>query len=72
VAGSRPANKEQRKKIEADVWRAADSLRANFGLKVSEYSTPVRGPIFLRFADNKYRQFRAVILVEYQRLKGVG
>jgi type I restriction enzyme M protein len=63
-------NKEQLKKLEADLWRAADSLRANSDLKASEYSTPVLGLIFLKFADNKYRQFEAAILAEYQKLKG--
>lgn len=63
-------NKDQLKKLEADLWRAADSLRANSDLKASEYSTPVLGLIFLKFADNKYRQFEAAILTEYQKLKG--
>ena len=63
-------NKEQIKKLEADLWRAADSLRANSDLKASEYSTPVLGLIFLKFADNKYRQFETAILAEYQKLKG--
>ncbi|UUZ62261.1 type I restriction-modification system subunit M N-terminal domain-containing protein [Polaromonas sp. P1-6] len=63
-------NKEQLKKLEADLWRAADGLRANSDLKASEYSTPVLGLIFLKFADNKYRQFETAILAEYQKLKG--
>jgi type I restriction enzyme M protein len=63
-------NKDQLKKLEADLWRAADSLRANSDLKANEYSTPVLGLIFLKFADNKYRQFEAAILAEYQKLKG--
>ena len=63
-------NKDQLKKLETDLWRAADSLRANSDLKASEYSTPVLGLIFLKFADNKYRQFEAAILAEYQKLKG--
>ena len=63
-------NKDQLKKLEADLWRAADSLRANSDLKASEYSTPVLGLIFLKFADNKYRQFEESILAEYQKLKG--
>ncbi len=62
--------KEQLKKLEADLWRAADSLRANSDLKASEYSTPVLGLIFLKFADNNYRKHEAVIKAEYQRLKG--
>lgn len=63
-------NKEQLKKLEADLWKAADSLRANSDLKASEYSTPVLGLIFLKFADNKYRQNEAAILAQYQKLKG--
>jgi type I restriction enzyme M protein len=63
-------NKEQLKKLEADLWKAADSLRANSDLKASEYSTPVLGLIFLKFADNKYQQHEKAILAEYQKLKG--
>lgn len=63
-------NKDQLKKLEADLWRAADNLRANSDLKASEYSTPVMGLIFLKFADNKYRQAEAAILTEYSALKG--
>lgn len=63
-------NNDQLKKLEADLWRAADSLRANSDLKASEYSTPVLGLIFLKFADNKYRQHEVAILAEYQKLKG--
>jgi type I restriction enzyme M protein len=62
--------KEQLKKLEADLWRAADSLRANSDLKASEYSTPVLGLIFLKFADNNYRKHEAAIKAEYTRLKG--
>lgn len=63
-------NKDQLKKLEADLWRAADNLRANSDLKASEYSTPVMGLIFLKFADNKYRQAEPAILAEYSALKG--
>jgi type I restriction enzyme M protein len=62
--------KDQLKKLEADLWRAADALRANSDLKASEYSTPVLGLIFLKFADNKYKQYEPAIHDEYQRLKG--
>ncbi len=58
------------KQLEADLWRSADTLRANSDLKASEYSTPVLGLIFLKFADNKYRQHEAAILEEYSKLKG--
>ena len=62
--------KEQLKQLEADLWSAADNLRANSDLKSSEYSTPVLGLIFLKFADNNYRRHEAEIIAEYQRLKG--
>ncbi len=48
---------EDLKQLEADLWRSADTLRANSDLKSSEYSTPVLGLIFLKFADNRYRQY---------------
>jgi type I restriction enzyme M protein len=63
-------NREQLKQLEADLWRAADNLRANSGLKPSAYSTPVLGIIFLKFADNNYRRHEAEIIEEYQKLKG--
>jgi type I restriction enzyme M protein len=62
--------REQLKQLEKDLWSAADNLRANSDLKSSEYSTPVLGLIFLKFADNNYRRHEAEILEEYQRLKG--
>jgi len=40
--------------IEKRLWEAADELRANSKLKSSEYSTPVLGLIFLRYADHKF------------------
>ena len=63
-------NKEQLKQLERELWSAADNLRANSDLKSSEYSTPVLGLIFLKFADNNYRQHEAEIIAEYQKLKG--
>ena len=62
--------KTQLKQLEADLWRAADTLRANSDLKASEYSTPVLGLIFLKFADNNYRRHESDIIAEYQKLKG--
>ena len=40
--------------LEKRLWDAADELRANSGLRASEYGTPVLGLIFLRFADAKF------------------
>lgn len=47
--------------LEKRLWDAADELRANSGLKASEYGTPVLGLIFLRFADAKFSAARAAI-----------
>lgn len=40
--------------IEKRLWESADQLRANSKLKSSEYSVPVLGLIFLRFADHRF------------------
>jgi len=45
---------KQLRKLEAELWRAADQLRANSKLTASEYSMPVLGLIFLRHAYNRY------------------
>ena len=44
--------------LENRLWDAADELRANSGLKASEYGTPVLGLIFLRFADARFEAAR--------------
>src|ERR1035437_339624 len=41
-------------KLEADLWKAADDLRANAHKASSEYCMPVLGVIFLRHATNRY------------------
>jgi type I restriction enzyme M protein len=46
-----PANLAE---IERKLWDSADQLRANSGLRANEYSVPVLGLIFLRFADYKF------------------
>ena len=40
--------------LEKRLWDAADELRANSKLKSSEYSVPVLGLIFLRYADFRF------------------
>jgi type I restriction enzyme M protein len=63
-------NAQELKQLEDDLWRSADTMRANSDLKSSEYSTPVLGLIFLKFADNKYRQNEKAIIEHYTKLKG--
>jgi type I restriction enzyme M protein len=41
-------------KLEADLWEAADNLRANSKLSSSDYFMPVLGVIFLRHAANRF------------------
>src|SRR3989454_9369908 len=48
-----PANHTE---VEKRLWEAADELRANSKLKSSEYSVPVLGLIFLRYADHKFAE----------------
>lgn len=45
---------KQLRQLEAELWRAADQLRANSKLTASEYSMPVLGLIFLRHAFNRF------------------
>lgn len=42
--------------IEKKLWAAADQLRANSQLSSQEYSVPVLGLIFLRYADYKFTE----------------
>jgi len=45
--------------LEKRLWDAADQFRANSGLKSQEYSSPVLGLIFLRFAELRFAAQRA-------------
>lgn len=58
------------KQLENDLWRSADTLRANSDLKANEYSTPVLGLIFLKFADNRYRRWEKEIFKQFTKQKG--
>ncbi|GGA77271.1 membrane protein [Neiella marina] len=40
--------------LEKQLWSAADSLRANTGLTSQEYSRPILGLIFLRYAEYRF------------------
>ena len=45
--------------LEKRLWDSADQFRANSGLKAQEYSGPILGIIFLRFAEVRFTQQRA-------------
>jgi type I restriction enzyme M protein len=48
--------------VEKRLWAAADQLWANTGLKPSEFSTPVLGLIFLRYAEKRFAEAEAKFL----------
>lgn len=52
---------KQLRKLEAELWRAADQLRANSKLTASEYSMPVLGLIFLRHAYNRFQKVKVEV-----------
>src|SRR5689334_18513920 len=45
--------------LERRLWDAADQFRANSGLKAQEYSGPILGLIFLRFAEARFAAQRS-------------
>lgn len=45
--------------LEKKLWNAADELRANSNLTSSQYSTPVLGIIFLKYADARFAATQA-------------
>jgi type I restriction enzyme M protein len=52
--------------IENRLWAAADQLWANSPLKPSEYSAPVLGLIFLKYADFKFSKIYADVSATYK------
>lgn len=48
--------------IESRLWAAADQLWANTGLKPAEFSNPVLGLIFLRYAEKKFLHAEAALI----------
>jgi len=47
--------------VEKRLWAAADQLWANTGLKPAEFSTPVLGLIFLRYAEKTFAEVEAKV-----------
>lgn len=61
---------KQLKNLKDTLWTTADQLRANSGLKSTEYAEPILGLIFLRFADVKYSKYESEIKAEFEKTKG--
>ena len=55
--------------VEKRLWDIADQLRANSRLKSSQYSVPVLGLIFLRFADYKFTIAKKEIEEQHPKTK---
>jgi hypothetical protein len=63
--GSIKANNEtSNNELEKRLWSAADQLRANSALTAQEYSRPVLGLIFLKYADHRFTEAEKVIAKE--------
>lgn len=58
--------------LEKRLWEAADQFRANSGLKSQEYSVPVLGLIFLRFAEARFAAQRAIVGLEKASCRAAG
>jgi len=58
--------------LEGRLWDAADELRANSGLKASEYSSPVLGLIFLRFAEARFEVAREEVEAKASARRKIG
>ena len=67
IDGGRVANND----VEKRLWEAADQLRANSKLKASEYSMPVLGLIFLRYADSRFTAMQRLLQAERAEAAGV-
>src|SRR5947208_7963844 len=47
--------------VASHLWDTADELRANSHLKAAEYSIPVLGLIFLKFADSRFTEAESAL-----------
>lgn len=48
--------------VENKLWAAADQLWANTGLRPADFSEPVLGLIFLRYADKRFQEAHKALL----------
>lgn len=58
------------KKLETDLWEAADNLRANSKLTSQQYCMPVLGLIFLRYAWGRFNRVNTQIHEERAQCTG--
>ena len=58
------------KKLESELWEAADDLRANSKLTSQQYCMPVLGLIFLRYAWGRFKRADAQIDADCAQMTG--
>ena len=58
--------------MEKRLWDVADELRANSDLKSSEYSSPVLGLIFLRYADYRFTEQEKILSKKATERRKIG
>jgi type I restriction enzyme M protein len=49
------------------LWDSANDLRTNSSLSLKQFSEPVLGLIFLKFADVKFEKARLLLEAEYRQ-----
>lgn len=58
--------------LEKRLWSVADELRANSDLKSSEYSPPVLGLIFLKYADYRFTKQEKILAEKSSGRRKIG
>ncbi len=58
--------------MENRLWNVADELRANSDLRSAEYSTPVLGLIFLKYADYRFTKHESILAEKTSRRRKIG
>ena len=58
------------RKLESELWEAADDLRANSKLTSQQYCMPVLGLIFLRYAWGRFKRADAQIDADRAQMAG--
>jgi len=58
--------------LEKRLWSVADELRANSDLKAAEYSTPVLGLIFLKYADYRFTKQEKILSAKSSKRRKIG
>ena len=48
------------------LWESANDLRTNSSLSLKQFSEPVLGLIFLKFADVKFEKTKQILEAEYK------